>query len=249
MKCMKIHSMFALFALLAGARLTHSFAKTSDVYFIFYATIDGKSGHAGVAIDNYKIRVRDVYNEKNQLISVYDTLRNGTLTYYDLWPAKDNFDAITVNKAQEPKYFKLPAASWEDDITVNSLLEKGIPHEEGFPVDGLIRIPTSPKKDYQMYKFMQTQIDANKPFHPRDFNCADFVEIAIEKVCGCSLKAKEYIFFKFSTTPNKLYQQIAALPNIIIIKNAAEKAKGSFTTERLFVKRRKESINPITQSH
>lgn len=249
MKLLRKHSIPLLFALLAGAGFTASFAKTSDVYFIFYATIDGKSGHAGIAIDNYKIRVRDVYNEKNQLISVYDTLKNGTLTYYDLWPLKDDFDAITVNKAQEPKYFKLPSASWEDDITVNSLLEKGIPHEEGYPVDGLVRIPTTPRKDYEMYRFMQKQIDANKPFHPRDFNCADFVEIAIEKTCNCPIEAKEYVFFKYTTTPNKLYQKIAALPNVVILKNGAGKAKGSFTTERLFAKRRKEQPTLLTQSH
>ncbi|MEM9687517.1 MAG: hypothetical protein AAF934_11435, partial [Bacteroidota bacterium] len=163
-----------------------------------------------------------------------------TLTYYDLWPVKDDFNASNVNKDYEPKYYKLPASSWEEPITIYSLLKKGIPHEEGYPVDGLLKLSASPAKDHEIRKFITIEITKNKPFNARRFNCADFVEIIIEQLCNCEIKAEEYIFFKFSTTPNKLYQQIARLSHVEVIKSGAEKAKGSFTMERLLKKKKED---------
>ncbi len=239
MKQIKTHIKTISIVFLLLGSTTQSFGNPNDVYFIFYATIDGKSGHAGIAVDNYKIVVKeDRYNENNERISVYDTVKDGTLTYYDLWPVKDDFDAISVSKDYKPRYYELPTSSWEDDITVYSLLEKGIPHEEGYPVDGLLKFSTSPVKDNELKVFIAAEIAKNRPFNAREFNCADFVELIIEYLCKCKINAEEYIVFRYSTTPNKLYQRAAALDNVKIIKNGAEKAKGSFTMERLLKKKK-----------
>jgi len=208
----------------------------ADVYYIFYATIDGKSGHAGIAIDNYKIIVKDILSENNKKTTVYDTIPTGTLTYYDLWPEKDEFNALNVDKDVTAKYFKLPAASWENPITISSLLTQGIPHEEDYPVDGLIQFKSTPQKDDALKTYIEAIIAKNQSFNVRTFNCADFVEISIEKHCNCTITADESIFLKQSTTPNRLYQEVSKLNNINIIKDASEKAKGAFTMQRLLKK-------------
>jgi hypothetical protein len=230
MKQIKLHIVIAVLLL---SFPIENFATPNDVYFIFYATINGKSGHAGIAIDNYKIIIKDYYSENNERISIHDTIKDGTLTYYDLWPVKDDFDAASVDKDYDPKYNKLPAASWENAITIHSLLEKGIPNEEKYPVDGLVKIIASPAKNYEIKGFIENLIAKNRSFNVREFNCADFAEIVIEHLCNCSVDAREYIFFRRSTTPNKLYQKVSALKDIEIIKNGSQKAKGSFTMERL----------------
>lgn len=208
----------------------------ADVYYIFYATINGKSGHAGIAVDNYKVVVKDILNEQNQKIAVYDTIKTKTLSYYDLWPQKDEFNAANVDKDVPAKYFKLPAASWETPITITSLLTNGIPHEEHYPVDGIIQLKSTPQQDTALKKYIETIISKNYPFNVRSFNCADFVEISIEKHCNCSINADELIVLKPSTTPNRLYQELSKLKNSKIIKDASEKAKGAFTIQRLLKK-------------
>ena len=205
----------------------------ADVYFIFYATIDGKSGHAGIAVDNYQIIVKDDYNEHNERFTRYDTIKDGTLTYYDFWPEIDDFNAFNVNDDVPAKYYKLPRASWEADITINSLITKGIPHEEYYPVDGLLKLKSTAWEDRQLKYYIEKLISANQPFNVRTNNCSDFVKKAIEKYCHCSIDAKEQIVFKYSTTPNRLYQELSKFKDVIIIKDASEKAKGNFTMERL----------------
>lgn len=217
----------------------HTHIIHADVYYIFYATVDGKSGHAGIAIDNYKVVVNEGLDQNNNKVVVYDTLSTRTLTYYDMWPEKDDFNAFNVDKDIPAKYFKLPAASWENPITIASLLKKGIPHEEHYPVDGIIQLRTTPKQDALLKDFIDALIDSKRPFNVRNFNCADFVRISFEQVCNCAITAEESIFLKHSTTPNRLYQELSKLDKIRIIKNGSEKAKGNFTLQRLIKKSNK----------
>lgn len=208
-------------------------AETKDIYLVFYATANGKSGHVGIAVDNYKVIVKDAFDENNNRIAVYDTIKNGALSYYDLWPKTDDFNAFNVDKNVPAQYFKLPSASWENDITITSLIKTGLPHEEFYPVDGLLQITSSVKEDLEIKKYIAALINKNQDFNVRDFNCADFVELIIEKQCHCDIKADESIVLKRSTTPNRIYQEVSKLKNIKIIKDAREKAKGAFTSERL----------------
>ncbi|MDO5981475.1 hypothetical protein [Flavivirga spongiicola] len=213
-----------------------SYATHADVYYIFYATINGKSGHAGIAIDNYKTVVKDTLDENNNVVSVYNIIKDGTLTYYDLWPEKDDFNAFNVDDDTVAKYYKLPAASWENPITITSLLSKGIPHEEHYPVDGLIQLKSAPEADAILKEVIEDIIENNQSFNVRTFNCADFIEIILEKHLDIEIHADESVFFKQSTTPNRLYQELSKLKDINIIKNADEKARGTFTSQRLIKK-------------
>lgn len=208
-------------------------AGNEDLYFIFYATIDGKTGHVGIAIDNYRVVVKATKLEGENPTMVYDTIKSGTLTYYDLWPAEDNFNSFNVDEDIEAIYYKLPAASWEKDITVSSLLSEGIPHREHYPVDGLIRLFSSASEDASLLQFIETVVANNHPFNVRKFNCADFVQLIIEEKCQCELQAEESIALVFSTTPNMLYKEVLNLEPNMVLRDGSQKAMGSFTVERL----------------
>ena len=55
----------------------------ANVYVVFYTTVKGKTGHAGIAIDSYDIFVHDLI-QNNMEYSVNDTQATGRLIYYDL---------------------------------------------------------------------------------------------------------------------------------------------------------------------
>ncbi|MEO5562436.1 MAG: hypothetical protein ABIR18_03355 [Chitinophagaceae bacterium] len=199
----------------------------ADVYIIYYATAEGKTGHVGVAMDTYKI----IYKEQaGALIS--DTVNTGELVYYDLWPNEDNFSVKKTGKNIPAVYFKLPMSS-TDEITVNTLYDMGIPHREHYPCDGMLQIETSWEQDQWMIHFLDSTITANRDFNAKKFNCADFVRIPVEKLLDTRLRSREFIGTGWSTTPNKLYQQLRKLDNVKVIKNADEKATGSFLGQRV----------------
>lgn len=233
MRVNKAYKRMLFFILITFCVKSNTYAGKSDIYFVFYATINGKSGHAGIAVDNYKTVVKEYLNEESQLVRRYEKIKTGTLTYYDLWPEKDDFNVQNVDKDVKAKYFKLPKATWEEEITINSLITKGIPHEEHYPADGLIKITSTPNSDEQLKKYIEEIINKNKAFNVRTFNCADFIELIIEKFCTCEIYAEEEILFRKSTTPNKLYKAIQQLKNSTILKDGSKKAEGSFTLQRL----------------
>jgi hypothetical protein len=202
-------------------------ANTNDVYVIYYATSKGKTGHMGIAMDTYKIIFKEV---NNQLLP--DTVATGELVYYDLWPNEDDFSVSKTGKDMPAVYFRLPLSS-TDEITLNSLYDQGIPHREHYPCDGILQIRTSWDQDQWMTNFLDSMISVNKDFNARKFNCADFVRIPVEKLLGVSLRSKEFIGTGWSTTPNKLYQRLRELDKVEVIKNADQKAQGSFLAQRV----------------
>jgi len=203
-----------------------------DVFIIFYATYNGKTGHIGIAIDNYRFRnIEGIFNGESR--NRYDTISTGKLTYFDLWPLKDNLPRSMAGKDIEAKYCKLPAASWEKEINLHTLYFDGIPQNKGYPCDGIIRFKTAPWQDYQMLHFLDSLIQANRPFNTRKYNCADFVEEAVEYLTGKNLSADELVLFKYSTTPNRLFKAIVKLKETKLIKNPGKKVNGTFWKERV----------------
>lgn len=204
----------------------------ADVYVVIYATVDGKTGHAGIAVDRYEVHVvEEVIN--NHTIVRLDSVKTGQLIYYDFWPKDDAISRETTSKEVEGQYFKLPQGSSEREITVESLCSRGIPHKEGYPSDGLLRIRTNPTRDYELRAYLDGIIAMNRPFDTQRYNCADFVLQAVEFVVGLKLDAKEFIPFQFSTTPNRLYKAVRALQSVEVVKNADDKTNGSFWQVRV----------------
>jgi len=202
-------------------------ANTNDVYVIYYATSKGKTGHMGIAMDTYKIIFKEV---NNQLLP--DTVATGELVYFDLWPNEDDFSVSKTGKDIPAVYFRLPVSS-TDEITLNSLYDIGIPHREHYPSDGILQIRTSWDQDQWITHFLDSMVTVNRDFNARKFNCADFVRIPVEKLLGVRLRSKEFIGTGWSTTPNKLYQKLRELDKVLVIKNADQKAQGSFLAQRV----------------
>lgn len=202
-------------------------ARFNDVYVIYYATSKGKTGHMGIAMDTYKIIIKEV---NNQLVP--DTVATGELVYFDLWPNEDDFSVSKTGKDIAAAYFRLPLSS-TDEITLNSLYDQGIPHREHYPCDGILQIRTSWDQNQWMIGFLDSLITVNKDFNARKYNCADFVRIPVEKLLGVTLKSKEFIGTGWSTTPNKLYQRLREMDKVKVIKNADQKAQGSFLGQRV----------------
>lgn len=206
----------------------------TDIYIIFYATSNGKTGHIGIAVDNYKIIYRQVDKEGSK-VEVEDTIATGELTYYDLWPDEDHFSVTNTSKDIPAVYYKLPVSSM-DEITLNSLYDKGIPHKESYPSDGILRIQTGWRKDDWMKNFLDSTISSNREFNAQLFNCADFVRIPMEKLLDVTLNSREFLFVGWSTTPNKLYRELKKLKQVEVVKDAGQKAEGSFISERILYK-------------
>jgi hypothetical protein len=205
-----------------------SLPSLANVYVIIYATRGGRTGHAGVAVDNYQVQ---------DGINTTDTVSDGTLTYYDLWPADDDFGLFSLSKDREARYYKLPNAIWPAPLTIASLYDAGIPHREHYAPDALLMFRTTLKNDYLLKNFLDSAIRTPHPFNPRHFNCSDFVILALRQVTGKHIRAKEFMPFAFTTTPNKLCRRLMRLRDTVVIKSPGNKVKGAFLWERVFAKK------------
>ena len=205
-----------------------------DVYVIIYATYKGKTGHAGIAVDRYKIIYREI-RSNSKITYQEDTVKTGELLYYDFWPNDDYFNAKRSGKNIPGIYYRLPEKLFEA-ITVNSLCDKGIPHKENYPCDALLKIATTVNCDYRFFSQMDSLVKMNREFNGRRFNCTDFVIEALIPVIGKKVVAKEFIPFTFSNTPNKLFRQLVKLPQVEVIRVSGNKTKKSFFSQRVLYK-------------
>lgn len=203
----------------------------ATIYIVYYATVQGRTGHMGIAVDNYKFIYREV-NSGGRITELVDTLPTGELTYYDLWPADEQISLSRTSQDLSPLYFILPLSS-TDEITVNSLMDVGIPHREFYPCDGLLSIPGGWHQDQSMRHILDSLIGLNRPFNATRFNCADFVKQALEKLLQLELPCNEFVLTGWSTTPNKLYARLKQLTGVQVIRDAGKKAEGSFIRERI----------------
>lgn len=208
--------------------------RASDIYIIYYATYKGKTGHIGIAVDNYKIIFRE--NSKGgDTGPVADTVPTGELSYYDLWPNDDYFSVGRTGKDIPAVYYKLPVSTTEE-ITLNSLYDKGIPHKENYPTDGLLKVPTNWNQDQWVKNFLDSMVSANRDFNAQKFNCTDFVRIPLETLLDQELKCREFILVGWSSTPNKFYRKLRKVKGVEVIKNADDKAHRSFIGQRVIYK-------------
>jgi hypothetical protein len=203
-----------------------------NVYFITYATRNGNTGHSALAVDNYAIYVSDM-TVNGTLIHKYDTVRTGTLTYFDFWPEKDFFSIRSIGRDTKAKYNRLPAASYEKEITLENIVSYGIPHVKNYPCDGILSFETTPGKDIEMIAFMDSIVRLGRSFNARRYNCSDFVLLGARHVTEKNIIAKEFIPFSFSTTPNRLYKKLSRIPGIKVIVDPGVKVDGTFFKERI----------------
>lgn len=153
---------FIFFAGFFHAEVT---AKPNDIYLIFYITKTGYTGHVGIAVDNYRIVVRDTIISEKKTVT-YDTLKNYSLTYYDLW-GPSNIRMDEHSKDLPSRYYKLPRSSAEERITPDYFLTKGLPHSYDYPCDALLRIRTDASADYKLREIAEAIQQEKKYFNTR----------------------------------------------------------------------------------
>ncbi|MEO6131492.1 MAG: hypothetical protein ABIQ02_06565 [Saprospiraceae bacterium] len=209
-------------------------ALRADVHLIIYATYDGKTGHSGIAIDDYSVKVIES-TRSGQRYYRYDTVYTGSLTYYDFWPLNDLYKG-RYDGDVEPVYFKLPSSRWKQMISLKTLADQGVPHKFGYACDGIISIPTSKQKDFELMEFLDKKIDIFRSFNSMEYNCCDFIVEALNHLTGKQIEAKEFIVIGFVTTPNELYKSISRWKDVVIVKDPGDKINGTFFHERIITR-------------
>ena len=217
--------------LLTGLFQSNLLAKPQDVYLVVYITKTGYTGHVGIAVDNYKIIARDTVISGVETVA-YDSVKNHSLTYFDLWgPATIGLDEHDKNLSS--RYFTLPRSSSEEALTPDYFLTKGLPHSYDYACDALIRLKTSAAADYKMKEIAES-IQRERPyFNSRSYNCTDYVILCLNRLFKLDLKAREYIPFTWSTTPNKFYRVVVSSLDVDIIKDPGSQVNESFFKERV----------------
>ncbi|MCS6954981.1 MAG: RHS repeat-associated core domain-containing protein [Candidatus Calescibacterium sp.] len=203
-----------------------------DVYLVIWATSDGKIGHAGIAVDNYKKVERQVerlveyQDPKGRTFTVREMItetfyeKDGTVTYYDLWPGVD------VGKKNAGK--DVPAKYNVIITDISKILNTDITGSEGYAPDGVVQLSTDYATDQKTIQAIEQFMANNPSYNGRTCNCSDLAEAGVETAVGKNLKADEFIPFKMSTTPNKLFRKTAEQPNATVIKDPGGKTDKSF---------------------
>lgn len=219
---------FLLFLTFPSGR---AMATPTDIYIVFYVTQNGVTGHVGIAVDNYDIRVRDTW-QNGRLVTLEDTVANGTLSFFDLWP-KEEIKMGQIDQDLTPQYFRHPRTSAEDQITVESILNTGLPYGYRLPCDGLLRIRTTATEDFRLEAFIDSMPDLQPVYNSLHFNCTDFVIECLQRHFGFAIQAREYIPVSWVSTPNTLYRwSIRHLP-VEVLRDPGPKVNGSFFKERI----------------
>jgi len=229
MIAIKYCTLFLLIFSLAG--LSAKPNKINDIYLIVYTTKSGHTGHVGMAIDNYRVVIRDTIINKIT-VSQYDTVKDNTLTYYDFWgPPTINWDQH--DQDLPGRYYKLPRSSAEERLTPQYFLTKGLPHSYDYPCDALIRIGTTPAIDYRLKEIAEEVQKEKTSFNTRRYNCTDYILYCLNRLFNANLEAKEYIPFFWSSTPNKFYKVITTSLTVDIVKAAGPEVNSSFIKGRI----------------
>jgi len=213
--------------------------KGEDVYLVVWFSKEQETGHAGIAVENYrKVEERIVENGKEIIKTKWE--KDGTLTYYDLWPQKpvgptelqDNvtpdYNKKVIQKINDLIY-KDPSISGKEGYVSE--------HGEGRPPDGIIRIKTgnnfhqSHIKDIKVEVDLRQQIRENEGYNASCNNCSNLVHNAL-KVIDPYFDASQEVrpsgtlqwLYNDATiiAPNNLYNEAVSLPNAEVIKGPSK---------------------------
>ncbi|WEK70983.1 MAG: DUF6443 domain-containing protein [Candidatus Chryseobacterium colombiense] len=173
----------------------------NDIYLLTWFSTDkngGETGHAGVAIDNYKTVAKKDKNgnailDKNGK-PVTEQVKDGTFTYYDLWP-NDPVGKTEMQSNVDADYSK--------GIKINSLSDlmskdptthrSGNVDAEGRSADGIVKIPTTPQQDAIAKSTAKAEINANKDYNACTNNCSTFSQRVINSAINPGINASQTV--------------------------------------------------------
>jgi hypothetical protein len=202
----------------------------ANAYIIIYATHNGHTGHCGIAVDDYYIRVNEPTSDRG--IYTFDSIKTGSLVYYDLWPYKDEYKGNYEGDVT-PRYYKLPSATYKQLISLRTLTDQGLPHKLNEPCDAILSYPCSTKADFLLKNSLAALVSRDKPFNAMHYNCGDFVLEAIRTITNQNYYAKEFVIKDFVTTPNEIFKVLSKEKNFRVIKDPGDRIQGTFVQERI----------------
>ena len=203
-----------------------------DSYLLIWFSGNNETGHAGIAIDNYK--QQEVRDKKGNVVldskgnPTYEMVKDGTMTYYDLWPNSP------VGKTELQSNVK---SDYSKGVTINSLsdlqtkdptgLRSGSVSAEGRAADGIVQINTTYDQDTKIQGYASNTSNSGKAYNASSFNCSTFAENALKQVfptldASQFVKIPDALRFIYNDTrvvaPNNLYNATMALPGATNIK-------------------------------
>jgi len=203
-----------------------------DSYLLIWFSGNNETGHAGIAVDNYKqqqimdSRGKPVLDNKGN--PTYEMVKDGTMTYYDLWPNNP------VGKTELQSNVK---SDYSKGVVINSLSDlktidptgtrSGNVSAEGRAVDGIVQINTTYTQDAKIQGYASNTANSGKAYNASTFNCSTFAENAL-KTAFPQLDASQFVKVPFPlnvmyndtkvTAPNNLYNAAMKLPGATNIK-------------------------------
>jgi len=159
----------------------------NDIYILIWFSKEGKNGsdpetgHAGIAVDNYKTQVKKDSNGNSILDKngnpETEQVKDGTFTYYDLWPKDPVGDTelqtdVNSDYSQGIKINSLPDLMNIDPTTHRA----GNVSAEGRAADGIVQLTTTAKQDDAAKNAAKTEIMAKTQYNACNNNCSSFVQ-------------------------------------------------------------------------
>ncbi|MBP2832610.1 RHS repeat-associated core domain-containing protein [Aquimarina sp. U1-2] len=207
----------------------------NDIYILTWFSTDkngGETGHAGIAIDNYKTVNKKDANGNDILDAngnpVTEQVADGTFTYYDLWP-KDPVGNLDMQDDVDSGY--------SEGIQINSISDlkntdvttqvNGNVHTEGRSADGIVQISTSFQQDEAAKNVAETEIQNRNQYNACKNNCSTFTQ----RVANTALGSGNQINAKQRISPGWTLRALGYKATDVIapnnLYNAALKAKGA----------------------
>jgi RHS repeat-associated protein len=203
-----------------------------DGYLLIWFSKENETGHAGIAIDNYK--QQQIMNSKGMPVldskgnPTYEMVKDGTMTYYDLWP-NNPIGKTELQSNVQSDYSKGVVINSLDDLktTDPTGTRSGNVSAEGRVADGIVQINTTYEQDTKIQDYASKTANSGKAYNASSFNCSTFAESALKTVFP-KLDASQYVKVPFPlnimyndtrvVAPNNLYNATMRLPGTTNIR-------------------------------
>ena len=209
-----------------------------DIYIVIWFSKDDETGHAGIAVDNYKW-VETKVIENGQEVTKRTRVPDGTVTYYDLWPEKQVGQTELQDGVKDDYNRRKYTVEELTNIDVSKSNKSGHVSQngKGRPADGVIklRIGDSVEEQRSIDKAVKMKLegvqDSGKDYNACSNNCSSFVQEGL-KAAISGFDASQYVDVPFSmdvlyddvnvVAPNNLYNKAASSPGAEVLKGPSK---------------------------
>ena len=202
----------------------------NDIYIVTWFSKNDETGHAGIAVDNYKTVTKKDANGKVMLDSkgkpITEQVKDGTMTYYDLWPEKPVGQTQLQDNVKDDyngKIIKSLSDLMNTDVSKSGEKGKVSENGEGRAADGIVKITSDYNQDTRAKNTLSNLMNSGRDYNACSNNCSTFVQNGIKSVFP-SFDASQLV--KPSFPLNQMYNDARVVaPNNLY--NGALKIKGA----------------------